>query len=159
RRHPARRPPPAHHRLRSPLRPLRSRARLRARLGPLREALRLGRPVMTAPRPGATVTTPAGTGVVVCATHDVVRIAAAPDQIKTYLASAATNWTTVSDGSSGSSDDRFARMVARLAHEGIAQCEVCGARLSDPVSRAVGRGPECRRSAMARQRGTPEQRI
>lgn len=50
-------------------------------------------------------------------------------------------------------------MIARLAHEGIAHCEACGARLSDPVSRAVGRGPECRRAAMARQRGPIERRI
>ncbi len=114
---------------------------------------------MTALRPGATVSTPAGTGVVVWARLDQVRVVFAPGQSKTYVASATTKWTTLSDGTSDSPRDRIARMVARLAHEGIAHCDVCGARLSDPVSRAVGRGPECRRSAMERHRGTPEQRL
>ncbi|MBZ0115606.1 MAG: DUF6011 domain-containing protein [Sandaracinaceae bacterium] len=103
--------------------------------------------------------TPVGAGVVVWATLDRVRVAFAPGQVKTYLASAASAWTTISDGSSGSPRDRLGRMVARLMREGLAQCEACGALLSDPVSRAVGRGPECRRSTMARQRGTMEQRI
>ena len=56
---------------------------------------------MTAVRPSATVSTPA-----VWVRLDRVRVAFAPGQVKTYVASAASTWRTLSDGTSDSPRDR-----------------------------------------------------